>query len=261
MLKNEIYEEYFLNSSSAMYSSNIGGFVMKYGGLDISSNCVYPLYEKDDNRIEQKIDMIEDFLLEKEIPVLFRIVQQENYEYLDHILFSNTYEKVEPSVVLGCKIEGKKDHLFKYADFNEIGIFIEEFEAVDDEFLSDYSYFKEFSEEEEYIFALNIDSIPLKKYSLALQEENRLVGLAYFTRQDDVIVIKDIVISPKYRNLGYSTKILYSILTFCAKKDVSLVLAEVFLSNEEGVSLFLNNPMFKKIYDIFYRNFTKKRRK
>ena len=99
----------------------------------------------------------------------------------------------------------------------------------------------------------------LKKYCLSLVEEGKLLGLAYFTTQEDVVVIKDIVISPEYRGLGYSSKILYSILTYSVKNDFSLVLAEVFLSNEDAVSLFSNNTMFVKLYDVFYRTFTSRR--
>lgn len=259
MLRNEIYEEYFLNSSSAPNTSNIAGFVMKYGGLDINSNCVFPLYEKGENNIENRVISIENFLLEKDIQPIYRIVYQENYEYLDSLLRENNYEKSEESVVLGCTLEGKKDYLFNYADFNENGIFILEFDELDDEFIDDYSKFKNYNRAQERLFAITTDEIPLKKYCLSLVEEGKLLGLAYFTTQEDVVVIKDIVISPEYRGLGYSSKILYSILTYSVKNDFSLVLAEVFLSNEDAVSLFSNNTMFVKLYDVFYRTFTSRR--
>ena len=55
MLIKEIYEEYFLNSSLSPYTTNICGFIMKYGGLQLYDNCIFPLYEKEDEILKEKI--------------------------------------------------------------------------------------------------------------------------------------------------------------------------------------------------------------
>ena len=53
MLVKEIYEEYFLNSSLSPYTTNICGFIMKYGALQLYDNCIFPLYEKEDEILKE----------------------------------------------------------------------------------------------------------------------------------------------------------------------------------------------------------------
>lgn len=257
MLNNEIYEEYFLNASISTFSINIGGFISKCGGIDISSNCVFPIYEKNDSQIDKKISEIENFLLEKDIVPIYRIVYQDNYQKLDRVLFNKHYEKVANNIVLACPLQGKKNELFKFADFNESGIYIDTEITGGDGFLEDYFYLRKISKNDQIIFNTAIDICPLKKYSASLLEEGHLIGQAYFIRQGDVVIIKDIVISTKYRGLGYSSKILYSILTYCLKNGAELVIAEIPTDNENVMNLFGNNPMFFKLYDIFYRQLIK----
>ena len=257
MLVKEIYEEYFLNSSLSPYTTNICGFIMKYGALQLFDNCIFPLYEKEDEILKEKIIAINNFLLEREITPIYRIIRQENYERLDRILFSNNYDKVENSIVLGCSLNGKKEELFRYADFNENGIYVDEINYDEEVFFEDYSLLKEFSREEAYLFKNAVKLIPFEKYYLSLVEGRKLIGQAFFTRQEDVVVIKDIVISKQYRGLGYSSKMLYSLLTYCLKKEANLVLAEVFLSNESATELFYNNHLFQKIYSVSYKQPTK----
>ena len=65
MLVKEIYEEYFLNSSLSPYTTNICGFIMKYGALQLFDNCIFPLYEKEDEILKEKILAINNFLRSK----------------------------------------------------------------------------------------------------------------------------------------------------------------------------------------------------
>lgn len=257
MLVKEIYEEYFLNSSLSPYTTNICGFIMKYGALQLYDNCIFPLYEKEDDILREKILAINSFLLEHEYLPIYRIVRQENYERLDRMLFSNNYDKVETSIVLGCSLNGKKEELFRYADFNENGIYVEDINFEEEGFFEDYSMLKEFSREEAYLFKNAVKLIPFEKQYLSLVESGKLIGQAFFTRQEDVVVIKDIVISKKYRGLGYSSKMLFSLLTHCLKKEANLVLAEVFLSNENATELFYNNQLFQKLYSVHYKQPTR----
>ena len=80
---------------------------MKNLSLKLFYNFIFPLYEKEDEILKEKIIAINNFLLEREITPIYRIIRQENYERLDRMLFSNNYDKVENSIVLGCSLNGK----------------------------------------------------------------------------------------------------------------------------------------------------------
>lgn len=258
MVKKEVYEEYFFNASPSMFTLNIGGFIAKYDGIDIAGNSIYPLYDKDDKETDKKIVELEQFLLEKDIMPTYRIVYQDNYEKLDRLLFNHHYEKVKQSVVLACVLQGKKNELFRFANFNENGVFIESGIVANDDFLIDYFAIRDLSESQINIFNNAISLTPLEKIGAVLVEERKLIGQAYLVRQGDIVIIKDIVVQEKYRKLGYASKLVYSILTYCLKANVEIVMAEIPLDNKEVTYLFSSNTMFTPLYDIFYRQYSPK---
>lgn len=258
MVGKEVYEEYFFNASPSMLTINIGGFIAKYDGIDISSNCIYPLYQKNESDLENKVVELENFLLERELVPLYRIVYQDNYQALDKLLFNRHYEKVEHSLVLACPLQGKKDELFKFANFNENGVFFDKDIFPNDDFSIDYFETKMMNKSQMNIFNNTIMLSPLDKYGVTLLEENKVIAQAYLALQGEVVILKDICVDQRYQGLGYASKLLYSILTYSLKHGAKIVIAEVSTNNMPAMHLFESNTMFVKLYDIFYRQYLEK---
>lgn len=250
MLINEIYEEYFINSYPAPHTLNNGGFLLKMGGIDLMTNSVFPLYEKNDKYLAQKLNEIENTLSSYNLPIIYRMIAADEYKTLDRHLLSRNYDKIESGVVLRTMLHGLKEELFRFANFNENGIFIDE---IRQDLISDYYYLKDYDNETANTFSNSLNVCPLHKFILTLIEENTLVGQAICVKQDEVVIIRDIVVSKKYRGIGYSQKLLYSILTHAIKINAQIVIADVSSKNEPAIRMFASTNMFESVYETYYR--------
>ncbi|MBS6063460.1 GNAT family N-acetyltransferase [Criibacterium bergeronii] len=250
MIKTEIYEEYLMNSYPSPFTLLDAGFILRFGGIEKLTNCVFPLYEKNDKFLTQKIIEIENILESYDLPVLYRLTSSETYQHLDRQLISRNYDRISSSVMMRCLLKGRKDELFRFANFNEIGIYTDQ---MSDDLLRDYFYLKDFDQQSGNIFTSSMATNPSEKFFLTLIEEKALIGQALCVKQDDVVVILDIVVNQKRRGSGYATRLLLSALTYAIRINAQIVLADVPIKNEPAYYTFTNSNMFEPVYEAYYR--------
>ncbi len=243
------YEELLLNSKPATFATLYEGFIINYAGIDSFTKSVHPLYDIK-NDIQKKISTVETILSKYgQIPE-YRIIFQKDYRELDEALFKNGYERIAQGTVKLIDIKPLQNELFTFANFIQNGVFVEE--GIKDFWLEDFAYLMNYSQKEDKIFRSLVKNLIVPCNTFTLIEENTLIGQAYATFQENYMIINNIVINKKTRNLSYGRRLLMSMLSYGLKMGAEFAIADVDYSDTAGNKLF-NKVNFEDIYGYCYR--------
>ena len=243
------YEEMLLNSKPATFTTLYEGTIINYAGINQFNNCVHLLYDRKNN-IQSKIAQIESILLKYNQVPEYRIIFQKDYQTFDDELFKHGYEKNGHGTVKMINIKALQNELFTFANFIQNGVFIEE--EIKEFWIGDYSYLMKFTEIEDKLFRSSIKNTIVPCSTFTLIEENTLIGQAYATFQNNVMIINNIVINKKTRNLSYGKRLLMSMLSYGLNKGAEIAVADVNFNDVVGNKLF-DKVKFEDIYGYCYR--------
>ena len=93
-----------------------------------------------------------------------------------------------------------------------------------------------------------------KFYSI-IKESNKYIGFCSFVKVLDEAQILNVAVLPEFRNKGYGSILLDSIIENCSKLNINSISLEVRYNNEYAIKLY-ENKGFKKvgIRKGFYKN-------
>lgn len=199
----------------------------------------------------EAVNEIAAHLVQKGLNPCYRIVEQGASERLDQELVRQSYGIVEEGVVLALRIENMERELFAFANFYEQGILIEEsFNAV---WLKDYQDLTQMDPTRAQFFSDNLRKSVQDHMYFGLFERDRLLGMGYVVFQGSYLIIKDIYIDERYRNLDYGKRILKAMLIKGLLRECTVALCEVG-KKEQIAGRFFTSAGFEVVYGYHYRS-------
>lgn len=248
-----ILEEIFLNCLPTTSRTFCNKFILNYSGLTPLENSVQSIYSYDTKNPKEAIQMVNCLLTSSNKTPLYRIINANEYSTIDRTLFSLNFDKILPFMVLKADLLDKKESLFRYASFYENGIFIDQNINLDSKkWLDDYFYLNNMNIQEKNTFLDMLSIQEVKNYGFNLVQEGTLVGSAFCARQGNIMVLQNLVISEKYRHLGYSTKLLGSVLTLALREGCTHLITQIPILKQGQGKLF-SKDYFDFVYSGYYR--------
>lgn len=241
-----------MNSMPVINRSFMSRYVLNFGGLDIFSNCVHSIYVEESKSYKEELDNIIRKVSMNYVPS-FRIIEDRDYSTIDRYLMVKNFERVFPRLILIADLDGKEEKLFPYASFYENGIFTDKnISPNSTKWLDDYFFLNDMQNDMQNVFIDMLLMQETENFAFTLLLENRLIGQAFCTKQGNVFIVHNIVINSRYRGLGYSDRILKSILTYAIRERAEYVVCEISLEDEKSKKLFSSN-YFELLYQAYYR--------
>lgn len=246
------FEELMLNASPVTSRNFYRGFILNYNGLTPFTNSVHAIYAKNDEDLRYAVEGINRRLLSGGKVPMYRIIGLKEYKELDRILFRINFDKILPFLVISCSLKNFSDKLFKFASFYENGVFIDKNITIDSQkWLDDYFYLEGMNRGEQDVFLDMLSMTECPRYAFTLIQENTLIGCAYATRHDRALVLHEIIINEKYRGLGYSSKLLMSILTLALREDCQIMIAQI-PDESIGKGRLTGGLFTEEFFDVLY---------
>lgn len=243
-----IYEEMLFNSNppTATYLQN--GFLVSLFN-DKMACTLYGVADKKSN-LKNRISMNEATLEMQNFRPCYRLVETKDYAELESALNHFGYRKTEQGFVVGLEIKNLQKELFTFASYIQNGVFV--YTDFRNEWFEDYAYLRDLTPELASLISTNVQNSKLNRYYFTLVEEGKMIGMAYAVSDRGMLIIKDIILNPKFRGLKYGRKLTMSILSFALNKELDKVLVEVESGNTSAQKMF-KNVGFSLEYRYWYR--------
>lgn len=183
----------------------------------------------------------------------YRIVHDSNYEHLDKELIRNGFEVVERGAVMALRIENMERELFAFANFYEQGIMIDD--MLTDEWIDDYRYMTRMDKEHGDLFESNLKKSLEDKMFLVLLQKDRLIAMGYVTFSGEYMIINNIYVDERYRNLDYGKRLLKAMLIKALLRGCKVALCEIREDQEDALKMIAQEG-FERVYSYQYRGKT-----
>lgn len=225
-LKQEIYDGWILRTSN---------------GYTKRANSISPYYESFFEHPE-KFQYCEEYFKLRNLPVIYRLIEDENCISIDKELEDLGYRKEDLTSVQGVKLIGIK--------FDAKGMIIEnQFSRYWFEFFSrEMNMSKKDSNTLEMILKKN-DS---KNFYVLKKEKDRIVAGGLGVIEGDKLGIYNIYVCPSVRGKGYGEEVVKRIMLEGRGRNVDYAYLQVEVSNTKAMNLY-NKLGFKELYKYWYR--------
>ena len=245
----DLIEEMLINADPASDIAVENGFILRYfsNGNLCSINRMVDRSPSDYGETIKKLGIR---VVNAGVNPNYKIIHDQSYSRLDQELVRQSYSIVEEGLVMALRIENMQRELFTFANFYEQGIFTEE--ELNPDWLEDYKEMTDMDPLHGRFFENNIKKSTQDHMYFGLFEGNRLLAMSYVVFIDDYMIIKDIFVDERYRNLDYGKRILKAMLSKALAKNCKVALCEV---NKRQVSAgrLLSSEGFEAIYGYHYR--------
>lgn len=242
-------EELLMNSSPSSGITIDNGFLIRY--FNTSNVCtINMLIPPAKDEIASIMDRHMRKLSKHDINPYYRVVFSKEFEHLEMEMLRGGFEISNPGLVLALNLENREKELFAFANFIEQGIFVDT--GLNDEWLSDYQHLTEMHPRQRSFFEDNIQKSMLENMFFAIVDRERVIAMGYVTFIDEYMIINDLFVSPKYRNLDYGKKLLKGMLCKGLSKGIKVVIADVQEDNLVAQKIFADQD-FEKVYAYYYR--------
>lgn len=189
-------------------------------------------------------------ITKKGINPSYRIVHDSSYEKLDKELVRHSYSIVEEGLVMALRIENMERELFTFANFYEQGIFTDV--ELSPTWLEDYKNLTNMDSFRAQVFENNIQKSMQEYMYLGLFERDRLIAMGYVSYLDGYVIIKDIFVDERYRNLDYGKRLLKAMLSKGLAKGCTVALCQID-SRQQVAGKMLSSEGFEGLYSYHYR--------
>ncbi|MGL5439074.1 MAG: GNAT family N-acetyltransferase [Filifactoraceae bacterium] len=243
-----IYEEMLFNSAPPTVTYLQNGFLVSMFN-DKMPCTLYAVSDKKSN-LKNRILMNETTLEMQNYRPCYRLVETEDFSDLESTLQHLGYKKTEQGYVVGLEIKNLQKELFTFASYIQNGVFVDT--DFTNDWFEDYVCLRNLKQEWANLISTNVQNSKLNRYYFTLVEEGTMIGMAYALSDRGMLIIKDIILNAKFRNLKYGRKLTMSILSFALNKGADKVLAEVDSENVPALKM-LRNIGFSMEYRYWYR--------
>lgn len=242
-------EELLMDSNPSSSITIDNGFLIRY--FNITNVCTINMIVPP--RREEILDIMDRHLKKlskNNINPYYRVVFSKEFEHLEMEMVRSGFEIANPGLVLALNLENREKELFAFANFIEQGIFVDT--KLNHEWLSDYQYLTDMHTGQRSFFEENIEKNMLDNMFFAIVDRERVIAMGFVTFIDEYMIINDLFVSAKYRNLDYGKKLLKGMLCKGLTKGAKVVLADVPEENLVAQKIFSDQD-FEKAYGYYYR--------
>lgn len=218
------------------------GWILRYSkGYTKRANCINPLYESCLD-FQEKTDYCEKIYREKNLPVIYKLIDNNAGLKVDEFLEKKGFKKRETISV-------------QELVFGKINFKLEDVTAVCklEEFWLDF-YTNENDLRKEEIETLKNILLKNEKNNIYVyaKHENKIVAAALGVKDGENIGIFNVFVKKEYRNQGYGKKVIEGLLAEAKKINAQKAYLQVLETNEKALNLYKKMGFVHK-YSSWYR--------
>jgi GNAT superfamily N-acetyltransferase len=236
-------EELSMNAWPSIQTVLLDGWVLRMAnGYTKRANSVNPLYSFQDN-LDKKIKYCENIYRKNDLPVVFKIIDCEEYKIIDRRLEQLNYKKIDLTSVQVCNsisLEYITDKINKNTEFNEEwkNCFyscngIEDIKIID-------------------TIELMLKNIKGDIIAVYKKEKGSFIGCGYGVIEKGFIGIFDIIVKEEFRGKGYGKEIVQILLGKAKEIGIEKAYLQVVENNSIATRLY-KELGFNEIYKYWYR--------
>jgi GNAT superfamily N-acetyltransferase len=236
-------EELSMNAWPSIQTILHGGWIIRIAnGYTKRANSVNPLYSFNNNLVE-KIAYCENIYRENNLPIVYKIIECEEYKKLDQKLDELNYKKIDLTSVQICNSISKINY-----KGNEI---------VNKVFTDDWKNCFYHCGKIEKIKTMETIDIMLKNIkgkiiAVCKKEKGIFIGCGYGVIENDFVGIFDIIVKEEYRGKGYGRRIIETIISKARENGIEKAYLQVADNNIIAKKLYAKIG-FNEIYKYWYR--------
>ncbi len=237
-------EELTMNAWPSIQTMLYNGWIIRMAdGYTKRANSVNPIYSFDNN-IQEKIKYCEHIYRKNNLPVIFKIIECNEYKNIDETLENMNYEKIDLTSVQICND-------LKHINNMQNGI------TVNNSFFTDWiNCFYECNEIKDLSVMKTIETMlgNIKSNIIAVhkKENGIFIGCGYGVIEREFVGLFDIIVNKEYRNKGYGNEIVKTILSEAGVQGAEKVHLSV-VDNNAAAKRMYEKIGFKEIYKYWYR--------
>jgi GNAT superfamily N-acetyltransferase len=237
-------EELMMNAWPSIQTMLYDGWIIRMAnGYTKRANSINPIYSPERN-VSEKIKYCENIYRKNNLPVIFKIVQCNEYKNIDQKLNNMDYEKIDlTSVQIHNNINGIKNIN------NEI--------IVNNYFSNDWkNCFYECNGINDSNLIKTIETmlgnIKLDIIAVHKKINGTSIGCGYGVIENGFVGLFDIIVNKEYRNKGYGKEIVEGILCQANEHGIEKAYLSVVDNNTFAKKLY-GKIGFNEIYKYWYR--------
>lgn len=179
----------------------------------------------------------------------YRVIHDSSYERLDAELVRYGFEITDRGAVMALRIENMERELFAFANFYEQGIWAAD--EMPPEWFDDYRDLMRMPSDYSRVFEDNLRRSPEERMFFGLVRDDRLIAMGYVTFIQEYMIINNIFVDERLRNLDYGKKILKSMLIKGLLRKCKFALCDIREEQEIALKM-LAQEGFERAYS--YQN-------
>jgi N-acetylglutamate synthase-like GNAT family acetyltransferase len=237
-------EEMTMNAWPSIQTMFFDGWIIRMAnGYTKRANSINPIYSFENN-IMKKIKYCENIYRKNNLPVIFKIIQCDEYKNIDKILDNLDYEKIDLTSV---QIHNNIKQIRNIQD----GI------IVNSNFSDDWkNCFYESNGIKDLCLIKTIETmlenIKYDVIAVHKKENGESIGCGYGVIEREFVGLFDIIVNIEYRNKGYGKEIVEAILSKANENGIEQAHLSVVDNNAFAKKLY-GKIGFNEIYKYWYR--------
>jgi len=237
-------EELTMNAWPSLQTILLDGWIIRMaGGYTKRANSVNPIYSSKNN-LDEKINYCEGIYKQNNLPVIFKIIECEEYIILDKKLEDLNYQKIDLTSVQICS-EMKPSN-------NKAEQII-----TDNKFTENWKKCFYCCNNIENTETINIIENMLKNIrhdiiSVYKMDNETFAGCGYGVIEKGFVGLFDIIVKEEFRGRGYGKEIVESILSKAKEEGIKKAYLSVVNDNTIAKKLY-EDLGFKEVYKYWYR--------
>lgn len=235
-------EEMGLNGWPSVSTDLFKGAVLRLaGGYTKRANSCNPLYVRK-NEIDSVIKYSEDFYRKKNLPVVFKIVGDMSYSFLESKLQNRSYSKIDLTNVMTMELKTGLYNASSEIDFET---------EITDKWIENFLTIYKRTQNRELVNTM-LKSINQKVITAEIIKDGGAVACGYSVIEDNWVGFFDIYVDEKFRGQGLGRSIMSGLIAKSIENGAKKSYIQVVADNVPAVTLY-KSLGYKECYNYWYR--------
>lgn len=238
-----LYEELQMNALPSLQTLLFDGWVLRYSdGYSNRANSINPVYEGNEN-IDYKINRCQELYRNRGLKPTYKITPFTFPKNLDCLLEERGYKKIHNTSIQILSLQNYKG--------TDVSSLITR-NSFDESWFDYYCTFNSISEKSASIYKKMLNNLKLETCYTLVQVENEVIACGLGVIESNYLGLFDITVSENYRNKGYGTQLIESMLSIGKEHGAKYAYLQVMTNNQPALKLY-NKFGFKEEYQYHYR--------
>lgn len=237
-------EELSMNALPAIQTNIFDGWILRFSnGYTKRANSINPLYASSED-LHKKIKYAEKVYQNQNLRIVYKLTERVFPEELDITLEHKGYTK---DGLTSVQILSLKDVVVEINEYATV------YEYLHDDWFNSFCQLNHVDEKDKQTLKQMLGNIIHKTgYFYLSNDSGEILACGMCVLEREYIGIFDIVPSENYRNRGYGTKLIKSILRWGKENGAKSSYLQVVSDNVPALKLY-SKLGFKEIYKYWYR--------